>query len=249
MRFLAAWGIFPRLALTLVFFFFSAGAQGDWTGFARRLTGESQEVRQEAIASLRKTPNLERDLKRAFEGQDRFLAFDVIVALDLRKMVPALLEFSATDESGYSYHVMNALATPVDRAKILDTYAAQLASAAPAAKVAILDAFARTSRELPSSVLDGLFEHPMPEVRAAALGYVRNAVLRRGRREEARRAFAAILDPAYQIRLQAFYLLSELPAPLRPKHRLRAAVERCRSDPFEAVRTYCAELAAKTEVQ
>jgi hypothetical protein len=247
MQFPAGWGIFPRFAFLLGFFIFSAEASGDWTGLARRLTGESQAVRREAIASLRSVPNLERDLKAAFAGQDRFLAFDVIVALDLRKMVPALLEYSVTDETGYSYHVMNALASAGDRAKILETYETQLVSAAPAGKVAILDAFARTSRELPSAVLDRLFEHEMPEVRAAALGYVRSAVLRHGRREEARRVFSALLDPAYQVRLQALYLVSELPAPLRPRHKLRAAVERCRADPFEAVRAFCAELATKTE--
>jgi hypothetical protein len=247
------WGIIPRLVSAVFIGVFSIcivpNVRAGWTDHARRLTGESRAVRKNAITALKSEPQLERELKEALSDKDRFLAFDVIVALELRAMVPTLLKNAANDESGYTYHVLNSLASARDRAQILDAYVTNLRTASPAGKVAILDALSRTSRALPDATVDALFENEMPEVRSAVLSYVRNGVLTHGRREDARRVFSALLDPAYQVRLQALYLVSELPAPLRPKRIVRAALERCQSDPFEAVRAYCQKFKPKSEVE
>src|SRR4051812_48596585 len=89
----------------------SIASAKDWSSHARRFTGESDEVRRQAIQELKKYPKLEDELKRALtsRSENRFLALDVISTLRMRKLLPALYQAAETDETGSCYNAINSL--------------------------------------------------------------------------------------------------------------------------------------------
>ncbi len=239
-----------RLPLVLLLLALSAHAAPEspaWTARARRLTGESGRVRSAEVAALRATPALADSLRAAFGTRDQFLAFDVVVALDLREMIPELMAYTARDRTGYAYHSLSALATGDDRPRIIALYRERVRERGlpPAAKMAVIDALARTAEEIPGEDLDRLLDDEVPEVRQSALGYLRNSILHHSRWEDLDRVVARVGDPGDVLRLQALSLLTEIPGRREVvRDAIRKAVEKCRNDPFADARRTCLRLEA-----
>lgn len=242
--------MFKRLFVIALFSFTGIlGAQATWIDSARRLTGESERVRQSAIRSLRQTPNLEARIREALDSDARFLALDTIVALGLTSLVPDLIRVSERDPSGYSYHTLNALVKGAGQAELVALYLKRLENPglSAVAKVALLDSVARSSSRLPGRVSDRLLRDPSPEVRESMLGYLRNSVLRKSRMEDFPRLIRALEDPADLIRLRALSILTEIPrSTMKTESReLRMALASCRKDPSAAARGLCRKLSAE----
>lgn len=222
-------------------------ANVDWVEAARRLTGESARVRTDSIGALRKIPDLEFRLRSALATGDRYLAFDAIVALELKSLVPDLISFSATDSSGYSYHALNAVASGPEMRRVLGIYRARLEESElrPAAKVAILDSFARTAIEIPGGTLDRLLQDSVPEVRESVLGYLRSSVIHHRRGADVSRVARGLSDVADAIRWRALSILSEVPKGMRKvvAEKIAPAFAGCREDPDVDLRGYCIRVA------
>jgi hypothetical protein len=190
-----------------------AHAQDDWRAYARRLSGEAKHVRVEMIEALRAVPNLDGHLREAFRGPERFLAYDVLSALEKRSFLDEVMALIPADPSGFAVHAANSLSTAEDRMKLIDAYRGYLEDArTPApARMALFDTLGRLGALLSEAVCQAGLEHESPDVRSAALLYLRHSILRMGRRDWLPR-LAPVLDPAqpWQVRAQAMFLLSEV---------------------------------------
>lgn len=219
-----------------------------WITDARRLTGESERVRKEAIARLRKNTDLESLLQQGLRSGHRFLALDVITALDLKTMLSELVVDARQDTSGYTYHALNTLMDSQNQRELLKVYVQRLEEEnSPAATVALLDALSRTRESLGTNLLDRLFRSEHPEIRSATLYYVRSRVMKFKQSAFLPYLDRGIRDEAFQIRLQALYQLAEMPLAVRRRNRvtLLKSLESCVKDPVEEVKTLCKSISAK----
>lgn len=225
--------------------FISSGAFGaaSWTDHALRFTGESDAVRVRSIDALKKNPDLLRELKRALGRRDHFLALDVISVLGLKSMVPDLLSFASKDRTGYSYHVISSLIEEKDYDRIGQIYLDRLdeAKTSPAAKMAMLDAAARMEITLGPERTRRLLREESPEVRSSVLSLFRTEILRRNYQRGLDVIETTIADPAFQIRIQTLFLVSELPGKIRRANLslIEGVFERCRRDPVPSVKVLC----------
>ncbi|MCM2277386.1 MAG: hypothetical protein NDJ89_04865 [Oligoflexia bacterium] len=257
--------LLPRCSLVLAILAASGGARAGlpssrsgasghsappWPELALRLTGESEAERKRAIQALRTLPGLEAELRKelplAEPSTRRFLALDVIAILGLRNLLPELLAASAHDDTGYSYHAINALLDEDSRAQATRIYRERLAErrTSAASKVALLDTLARLAAPLEERLLERLLlEDSSHEVRSAALSYLRHFAVRL-RQPDGLVLLEKLLEDTqpYQLRLQALYLFSELPPSIR---RARARLlKACAGDPHPEVRAFCAKAGA-----
>jgi hypothetical protein len=216
--------VIPR-ALILVLLFSTAASAAPaipaWARLARKLTGEGDAGRAAAVQALRATPGIEGKLRQALGTDRAYLALDVIVALNLKSLYYDVLEASGRDRLGFSYLALDALVDEKHQAGLAQLYVRRLEnpSITPAAKVVILDSLTRMGERLDDGLLARLLlDDPSPEVRSAALYYLRGFLV--DRRDQA--FFPLLLrvlksDLSRQRREQAFALVSELPSNLREK--------------------------------
>lgn len=225
----------------------------DWSVHARRFTGESERVRDRSIEALRKEPNLKARLEEALGTPKHFLALDVIVALELKDMAPVLLRFSEEDETGYSYHALNAILTPQNQRDVLKAYRERLEAQrkpggrklSPAAQVALIDAMTRAGLDLDPGLVEAFLTDVEPEVRSSGLYYVRMALLKKRRYDGLKLLAVALADPAFQIRMQALYVVSELSDAARGRRAIQDALRNCAKEDFEEARVFCDSLKNK----
>jgi hypothetical protein len=228
-------------------FFLAAAASPDWTRAARRLTGAGEDGRSAAIRTLKTTPGIEATLRDALQGDERFLALDAIVALKLETLYDDVLRASEQDRSGFFYLALDALVEPTGQAKLAQLYRERLATpkTSAASKVVILDSLIRMHESVHPDMLSDLLEDQSPEVRSAALYYLRGFLVSYRERELLpllKRVLKSKLSR--QRRIQALALVSELPEVdfeiLRP---LKIS---CSGDLPEALRTLCERLGTQT---
>jgi hypothetical protein len=243
---------FAAFFLALFVLFRSSGpafAGANWFDYARQFTGESDRIREKAIESLKKDPNLKTELKRALGTRNHFLALDVISVLDLKSMMPELLAFAVKDKTGYSYHVLNSLIEPKDFDRIGQVYLDRLdrENTAPAAKMAMLDAAARMEITLGPERTARLLKDDAPEVRASVLSLFRTELLKRNYQRGLNVLETTIQDPAFQVRIQTLFLISELPAKVRLANLslIEGVLGHCQNDPMPQVRALCRTLSAE----
>src|SRR5688500_14939679 len=73
-----------------------------WAEAARKAgQSETAQVRSEALAELRKEKNLDQKLIAALDTSDRYLALEAISALQMKKLVPELLDKVEKDKDGF----------------------------------------------------------------------------------------------------------------------------------------------------
>src|SRR4051812_15265378 len=84
----------------------SASLASDWALHALRLTGGSDKVTANSLAALKKIPALDIELKQALQTSRAPLALDVISTLEITKLLPDLLEMSASDRDGFIYQTI-----------------------------------------------------------------------------------------------------------------------------------------------
>lgn len=203
-----------KVLLLLVITLSAAHAADDWRAYARRLSGEAKHVRVEMIEKLKAVPNLDGHLRSAFRGPDRFLAFDVLSALEKREFLDEILKLIPQDPSGFAVHAANSLSRSDDRMKLVDSYRALMEdprSTAPT-RMALFDTLGRLGALLNEDICQAGLQHPSPEVRSAALHYLRHAILKLGRRDWVNRLEPALqkIQP-WQLRAQAIFVVSEIP--------------------------------------
>jgi hypothetical protein len=200
---------------TLALFAISAQAATpppSWTDLARKLTGESDEIHDQALDALKKNPDLESTLRSALQGPDKFLALDVVAALPVPALYPDLIRQFDGDATGYYVHALNALVTPENRVEVTKLYRSHLTKpgVSPAVKIALIDTLVRLQSEIPPREMALLLSDPSYEVRESAIAYIRSA-LRGGEGAGYIALLASPLhDGPFQIRMQVLTLASEL---------------------------------------
>jgi hypothetical protein len=189
----------------------------DWVRHARRLTGESDAVRQSALRELKRTANLSDQLRAALKDSRRFLALDAVVALRRRELWSDLVAVAPSDDSGFTYHALNSLSEEKDHPELRKiTYRRALEVEAPlAARLAALDSLARLRVLLSSSDVAQLKSEDSPEVRQALLSYARAMAVHLGNRDYLQVAQSLSFAKEMQVRMQALSLLEEFPE-IRP---------------------------------
>lgn len=204
-------GIVPFIAIASISA--QAAPSEEWIRPARRLTGESDQVREESLSKLRKIKNLPTILKEALPGPNRPLALDVAAALNLHSLLPDLLSFSQQDESGATYLAINSLATDKDWPTLKDLYhqrAVEPGASIPV-RMILIDTLARLRVRVSEAELGAWLIYPHYEVRSAALYYVRYRMVKFGEDEWAWAVEKASEDPDRRIRIQAAHLTNDLP--------------------------------------
>lgn len=191
-----------------------------WTLEALRLTGESEGIHNRAMERLLKIPHLKLMLHRELKGPQRNLALDVISSLGFEDFIPELLELAKTENSGVFYLSIDSLLTARNQKMVAGVYRERLLCAktcgvSPAAEVLILDTLAQLGEKLTLLELKTIFDGGWYEVKSAALNYARVALIRGDSLEFLSLVRASLESPVIQLRWQAIYLLSELPASLR----------------------------------
>ena len=220
----------------------SRGLAWDWSTEAVRLTGESNPVREQAIKRLKKVPHLKRLLRHEIHGDHLAQALDVIATLEVRDLLPDLIQLGVSDKTGSVYSAINSLLNEKNLASVLQIYRKRLlcepnCQASPAAQVVILDTLARAGIDLSAAELTALFKSSQYEVRSAVLEYVRSAILMHGKIELFPLVQTALLAKPWQIRLQSWYLVSELPPPIKTK--LKISKSNCTQEQNLETRSAC----------
>ncbi len=232
----------PYYLMVAVILMQSAEA-GSWMDSARRFTGESEEVRKQSIAELKKRTELRSELKKALGTRDHFLALDVISVLELRSMLPELIAFSARDQTGYSYHAINSLITNDRLESIQQIYMERLFSkkTSAAGKTAIIDSLSRLNVSLKEDQIKNLLNDSSPEVRSSLLNLIRTELIYRNVQRNLDYLDQTIADPSFQLRTQTLYLVSELPLKLKRSNliRINGLLDQCAHDPVTSVRALC----------
>ena len=235
-----------------------------WTKWARRV-GQSESERAEAIKKLKSDPDLETMLTTALDGHDRALALDVISALGLENLLPTLLKRVIYDQDGFTTLTINSLLSDKNRDEILAVYKAHLSKSTestpvgPASSpdqsrggyklsaaniVAMLEPLGRLGHELAKERIANLLTWSSPEIRSAALSYIRSVAL-----DHHNHTYDTLIRPLlraseFQLRLQAVSLLNELrKAPDTLLHIAGDELEnQCSREGDEKARLYCRSL-------
>jgi hypothetical protein len=187
----------------------------NWRFEATRLTGASEKISRTAARRLKTWPALEKELRAALDGEDRYLAVDVIGALRFEPLREDLIRFSARDEAGFSYIALGAFIDGASAPGFVKLFAERLQSprTSPPAKVILLDTLSRMGVMLNRDRLAGLLlNDPSPEVKSAALSYLRARLLKHRDDEDLELLRAVLGDPhlSPQRRIQARFIVSEL---------------------------------------
>ena len=189
----------------------------DWRWWAGRLT-LGDKARSDALLRLKANPHLEKQLRAALSTNEKYLAFDTIAALKFHAFLPELLNKSVQNNengSGYFYLAIDSLLEPTDIRKISAIYQDRLfePGTSEAARVVILDTLSRMSLHLAPSELQRLISADSPpELRKAALSYLRDFLLDSPRASDLEILKQLLSDPevSERLRLQALFLTSEL---------------------------------------
>lgn len=226
-----------------------AASADSWTDYARKLIGETDAVTRNSKAELRKDKNLPDKLRKSLGSKDHFLALDVMASLNMKEMVPTLLDFAARDRTGYSYHALNTLIEKKDYDRVGSIYRERLkkSKTSLASKMAMIDTLGRIGTDIDPDLVNRLILDDAPEVRSSAIYYLRTAILRRRRQELYPFLKTAIADSTFQNRLQTLYLVSEIPPTERATREefFTSFFSLCEKDPYAQVKALCAELAAQ----
>lgn len=223
----------------------------DWVAHARRLSGESDAVRNRSIAALKKIPRLEKKLREELKRyqpeatrlqSEVFLALDVISTLKITALIPDLTILADRDTSGYSIHALNSLITKKNLTKTIGFYHQLFHSSksSPAAKIAILDTFSRMQVKIDFKHLRGLFEISSPQVQGAILNYVRIYTQSPEFKDYLPILKLALETGGYQIRMQTLYLVSEVGSQVKPI--AWTVLESCKEDSHPKVQKFCQSL-------
>lgn len=186
-----------------------------WTRLARQV-GQSETSRSAALRALRDIKDLNPTfLQKALDGPHRALALDVISALELRQLIPDLLNRVSSDEDGFLVLAINSLLDEEHKDLVIKSYLERLDPSrpqiySPAALVAMLEPLGRLGIPLSKETVGHLLEHEYPEVRSAALLYVRSQILNFNSRDYSALVVKALNSSPLQLRLQAMYLIDEM---------------------------------------
>lgn len=226
----------------------------EWVKHAQRISGESDAIRNRAIAFLKRIPNLEdklRDELKLYQSQsihlrsELFLALDVVSTLKLNGMRVDLQAFAERDETGYSIHALNSMMTKSNFEKSIHFFQQLFYSkkSSMAVKLAVLDTLSRLQIDMDTKYLVGQFEESSPQFQSSILNYIRNH--RNVESLNSLQEYLPILKMAlqksgYQIRMQTLFLISEF----NPKERILAlpVLEKCLKDSHQKVQKFCRSL-------
>jgi len=210
-----------------------------WLSDARVLSGGSEEVRKNAIQRLKAMPKLESSLHSELEGKNRFLALDVISALKLKNFLDDLLRLAERDESGFFYNAIDSMIDSTNRERITTVYRSRVTDREQpwGSRVALYDSLARLNSILSPGVVEQSLQDPTPEIRAAALHYLRYSLLHWQNEDYLPMLELVLKKGSNKLKIQALFLISELSPAY--KRRASAYLSSCRSDSNSEVRYYC----------
>ena len=201
-------------------------AAADWSKEAVRMTGESDHIRERALARLAKMPHLREILRQEISGPKKALALDVISALNYQSLLPELRKAASNDETGFVFLTINNLMTNENRFDLVKFYKKQLlckilCSISEPSKIVIIETLARLNEKLSLEELEGLYdESAWPEVKGAILDYVRYATVKHKNKSYAELLKKPFTENNLQLREQALSAISELPSKQREKLKL-----------------------------
>lgn len=220
-----------------------AQTSAPWTNWAKRFTGESDDIKRRAIQQLRKNPRLTEELLHALNGSDRLLALDVIGTLRLTQFIRPLRQLAKSDPSGMVFVTLNSLMTKENQKKLVNFYLGELANTTlvQPSKVVILDTLSRLQISVDRNLLEQFIKNDLsPELQSATLRYLRPTLRRYPNHRDLRLLREALEGSSLQIRMQALYLFSELPP--ETKRFWNPILNSCQTDKFEPVRALCQKI-------
>jgi hypothetical protein len=239
-------------AFSTLFSIRAVAATDSWADAARRAgQSETAQVRNEALAELRKQKNLDQKLIAALDTEDRFLALEAISALQLKKLVPDMLSKVESDTDGFLTLTLSSLLDEQNKDKVLNGYTELITSKktnklSPATIVAILEPLGRIGIALPVKSVEQLSKHKFPEVRSSALLYVRSMALLHKKREFNKVLDSGLKASEYQLRLQTVSHLHDLSnAGAKTSYSLTQLRGICQKEKIKNVRESCLQFLSK----
>ncbi len=185
----------------------------EWAQLSRRLTGESDQVRREALKKIAALPRARELLRGGIESPsaaERALAWDAIVALEWREFLKDAIAQIETDPSGIPILAAVALAPENELPRVRDAIASWIspipegALGGPRSLIA-LETWIRLRGRLDRPGWKAWLEKSGTAHRWAALGALRVQLLRDGLGADldSLRLFLRVEDPALKRRAQA----------------------------------------------
>lgn len=194
----------------------AAAEKASWQREAEHIVGGGDRKMREAKKRLLRLPDLDAQLKVALNTPQRYLALDVIAALGKKSFIDDIVELSLKDTSGFPYLTLNTFIQSSNKKYFSDLYVSRLEDdqTSAASKVVLLDTLSRMHTLIDKDLVEELlFEDQSPEVRSAALSYVRHSLLTL-KSDGYLYLFRRLLETeklSLQMKIQALYLYSELP--------------------------------------
>ena len=187
-----------------------------WKVLARKV-GQSEDYRAGAIRELRRMGSLSKDLREGLRNSDRPLALEVISALEIKSLIPDMLELVPTDSNGFLTLGLNSMMTEKNQKQIIDTYlnlldSKNIGTVSNGSLMAMLEPMGRLGVRLPKTTIQQLKANESPEIRSSLLYYVRMMVLRHRVRDNVDVVSELAKASEYQVRLQAESVLGEITA-------------------------------------
>ena len=242
-----------RFGLFFLFFIVSLFSDAkkvssDWTVNARRLTGESDRIAENALKNLRATSDLDILLKGELKNASvtngklntaHFFAFDVISALHKKQLMPDLIASSKADQTGYAYHAMNTLIDAANGQSLIQIYHDRLTSNKMTIPVqlALLDTLGRVEHKLSLDELKEINAKASTEMKSGLLNYLREMMILKNHPEYKEFLPPFLKEPSFEIKMQALFLFDELLK--QKKMRFSGDVSTCLVDPNMTIQNFC----------
>jgi hypothetical protein len=224
--------------LVLLVFFIPEAKSSNWYHHALKIGGTKFSERQEALRVLKQIPHLDEELLSELNTPRKYRALDVIAALGLQSTLPTLLDLSKADQNGAIYLAINSLLNSQNREKIANTYTEKIRSKASVpCLVVMLDTLGRLGVSLSPSLLSGFLGSSSSDLRSAAVYYLRLSLRQKEEKDYFPLLVTALSDKWFQIRMQAWHTLHDLP----PATRSHLGIQRelCHAETHPEVKTTC----------
>ncbi len=223
-----------------------------WQDHARRLTGESDSIRNRALEKMKEMKHLDIALRDEIKSPPQkkgrletshFLAFDVITSLGRQSLFSDLVSQSLFDETGYSIHTMNTLLNEKNGLSTIKFYHEQLTSSkvSPATRMALLDTLGRLGFKLTNQELKALKKTSSIQEKSSILSYMRTMALLKNIPPESDLLFEFLDESSVELKMQSLFLSEEL-----RKNKGRAFINAfpdCQKQALPEVKEYCLKIA------
>ena len=219
----------------------------EWYTLAERLTSGENQI-QDSAAQLRKVPREElvkavSSWLKVADGDVQSVAFNTIVALEMKELKPELIKNATRSTSWRLFHALNSIVTDADKTTIAAIYEKRLQGALPAAtSMAIIDGMSASKTPLTALLFRKLQRSESYEVRASA---VHNFMVTRpslAQNEQIERMKSSLALKPYQVRLEVYKYYQSLPSSDQVALASAVSADACAHEPNTEVKAACSQV-------